>query len=343
MRIAAILVAWLFLSGQHVPNKDSVAQPFRRPVDTSQVLTRIAFGSCNHQFDDQGMWKTVMAADPDLWVWLGDNIYANTLSAQVMRQGYDYQLRHPEYQQLLAYCPVIGTWDDHDYGYDQADASNPIRQKSKALFLEFLGAGDDDVRRTREGIYTSYNFGEPGKTTKVILLDTRFFRQAPGENAELLGQEQWTWLKSELNDTLADLVLIASGMQVLSTKPHNDSWSRFPKEKRSLLSLLKEVPTDASRDFFISGDVHFTEALCDTLDKGVPIYEFTSSGLTHNDELSPESYDKRSITGPVSQQNFGLLTIDWSERTLLFEGRGRDGDILISKTAKFGKSSAHLN
>ena len=47
-----------------------------RKLDTKNTLQTIAFGSCNNQGKSQEMWKHVVKNKPDLWIWLGDIIYA---------------------------------------------------------------------------------------------------------------------------------------------------------------------------------------------------------------------------------------------------------------------------
>ncbi|HLF10349.1 MAG TPA: alkaline phosphatase family protein, partial [Gammaproteobacteria bacterium] len=43
-----------------------------------QPLTRIAFGSCASQDKEQPIWETVLDARPELFIFLGDNIYGDT-------------------------------------------------------------------------------------------------------------------------------------------------------------------------------------------------------------------------------------------------------------------------
>ncbi|MET0658010.1 MAG: hypothetical protein ABW110_07620 [Steroidobacteraceae bacterium] len=49
------------------------------------MLTRIAFGSCAKQDKEQPIWDAVLASKPDLFIFLGDNIYGDTTDMQVMR------------------------------------------------------------------------------------------------------------------------------------------------------------------------------------------------------------------------------------------------------------------
>ena len=53
---------------------------------TEQIQT-IAFGSCNKQDKDQSFWSVIQAHNPDLWLWLGDNIYADTEDMLLMKKN----------------------------------------------------------------------------------------------------------------------------------------------------------------------------------------------------------------------------------------------------------------
>ena len=79
--------------------------------------TIIAFGSCDDEKRPQEMWREVIAQKPTLWIWGGDNVYAeDNEDLTTLKQRYDKQKRNPEYQKLINSCGVVGTWDDHDYG-----------------------------------------------------------------------------------------------------------------------------------------------------------------------------------------------------------------------------------
>src|SRR5262245_32714787 len=52
------------------------------------ILSRIAFGSCAKQDKPQPIWNAVVELNPQLFVFLGDNIYADTLDMDVMRAKY---------------------------------------------------------------------------------------------------------------------------------------------------------------------------------------------------------------------------------------------------------------
>ena len=66
------------------------------------------------------MWNPINQEHPNLWVWLGDNIYGDSDDMAVLKAKYDLQLQQEGYQKLRAQTPIIGTWDDHDYGRNDA-------------------------------------------------------------------------------------------------------------------------------------------------------------------------------------------------------------------------------
>ena len=49
---------------------------------------KIAFGSCNKQDRKQVLWSSVIKEKPDVWVWLGDNIYADSYKSSIIRDKY---------------------------------------------------------------------------------------------------------------------------------------------------------------------------------------------------------------------------------------------------------------
>ena len=88
-----------------------------------ETLDRIAFGSCAEEGDPQTIWAPLVAAKPDLFLFIGDTIYADTEDMAVMKAKYDQFAKEPGYENLVATCPILATWDDHDYGRDTPAAS----------------------------------------------------------------------------------------------------------------------------------------------------------------------------------------------------------------------------
>jgi len=257
-------------------------------------LFTVAFGSCNKLTLENLLWDDILAENPDLWIWGGDNIYADTDDILVIQAKYKALYTTMGYRKLRKKGPVTGTWDDHDYGLNDGGEAYPLKRQSQQAFLDFMGVRQDHPRRKREGIYSAHEYEVPNGAVKVIALDTRYFRtsltpdtgtdtpykpNAYGEGT-VLGEAQWRWLEEQLHNSGADFNVIVSSIQVLSNKHGFESWGNFPHERDRLIKL---IGTSGARGVMIlSGDRHiseFSKSTPDGLD--YPLIDFTSSGLTH--------------------------------------------------------------
>ena len=108
------------------------AQPNNPPAPQD---TFIAFGSCAYEYKDVPAFNAIANTNAEVFVWLGDMIYADTRDMTVMKKKYDEQKSKEEYQNLLKAMPVIGVWDDHDYGLN--DGGKYYVQKDNSKLLAF--------------------------------------------------------------------------------------------------------------------------------------------------------------------------------------------------------------
>ncbi len=317
------------------------APPSSEEVDGP--LTRIAFGSCNRQARPQPLWNPIRATEPDLWVWLGDNIYADTEDMATMELMYARQRRRSGYRALRRDTRVIGTWDDHDYGANDAGRTYPRRESSQQLLLDFLGVPDDSPRRQRRGVYSAHTFGPPGQRVKVLLLDTRYHRDPltpdttseqrylPNETGDILGEEQWAWLEQELRTSDAQIHLIGTSIQAIPAEHAWEKWANFPQARDRLFEVIRR--SGAPGVLLLSGDRHHAELSRLEGRVGYPLYELTASGLTHH--APPHEEPNRHRLGSiVTALNFGLLTVDWDADPvrIRLEVRGRDNDRHFGRT-----------
>ena len=134
-----------------------------RPASAQEPLQRIAFGSCAKQDQPQPIWESVVATKPQLFLFIGDNIYGDTEDMAVLKQKWNLLGAQPGYQKLKQTCPVLATWDDHDYGANDAGAEYPKKRESQQLFQDFFNVPKDSPRRKQEGVYHAEVFGPPGK------------------------------------------------------------------------------------------------------------------------------------------------------------------------------------
>jgi alkaline phosphatase D len=310
MKKRITLLILTFLSGA-IYSQDLVKIP-RVPIDSIKDVDVIAFGSCNHQGLPQEMWLNMMDNKPDLFVFLGDNVYGDCKTVDCLIKAYNQQLKKTYFMDFVEKIPIIGTWDDHEYGINNAGIENPIKKESQRLFLDFIGEPANSPRRTQEGIYTAYTFGKEGQKVKFILLDERYFRDKPGAEAEMLGEIQWKWFENELNSSDAQIHIIGSGSQFLADRSTTDRWEQYPKSQKRMYEIIKTSRKPGI--IFLSGDIHCSEmSVNNSSELNYPIYDFTSSGLTHA-HLTPKIYqNKYKIQKAVCSLNYGLITIKWTD------------------------------
>ena len=198
------------------------------PNDYSRPLTTLAFGSCNDQKLPQPLWPVILKADPDLWIWAGDNVYGDSPDPEVLKEKYKLQYMQADYQKFRESIPIIGTWDDHDYGENNSGKWFQSKEAAQDLALDFLEEPDNSPRRSRKGIYTSYTFGPAEKQVKILLIDDRYHADLPGLESDLLGDQQWQWLEGELTSSRAQINLIVTGIQFLQEE-HRYERGRRPR------------------------------------------------------------------------------------------------------------------
>lgn len=315
---------------------------------------RLAFGSCVRQNKPQPIWRSIAAAQPDLFVFLGDNLYADTRDAATLRQRYaEFRAVEP-LQAFRRATPHVATWDDHDFGDDDEGGSYPLKQLSQQLFCDEWDEPANSPRRQREGIYESYRFQSGGRQVQLILLDLRYHRTPlvvdpalkqdyrvmvlkakltgqpmtgwymPNTNpkATLLGEAQWAWLARQLAEP-ADLRIIGSSVQFAADGTGWEGWANFPHERQRLVDLVRS--TRANGVVLISGDMHYGEiSRWPVADGGYPLWDITSSGLTEVWDVPTPNRQRASAV--LTETNFGLLDVDWARRQLTLsvcDGQGQ--------------------
>lgn len=321
-----------------------------------EPLSRILFGSCAKEDQPQPIWDAVVATKPDVFLFIGDNIYGDSEDMDVLRAKWQELGDQPGFQKLRQTCPVLATWDDHDYGANDAGREYPKREESQQVFLDFFNEPDDSPRRETPGVYDAKIFGPPGKRVQIILLDTRYFRSPlvrkpqnhePGDgyhgpyvpnddlDATMLGPAQWEWLQEQLRQP-AEVRIIASSIQVVPNEHGWEKWGNLPRERRRLFDTIAE--TNAKGVVFISGDRHTAEISGFDPGVGYTLYDVTSSSLNRpsrwRNEINPH---RVGIT--YSWENFGAILVDWDADApiLRLQIRGLEGDVKLQKKVRLSE------
>ena len=300
---------------------------------------RLSFGSCNKHDKPQPFWPFLETRKPDVFAWLGDIIYADTFyvhdswhvpgSLELAESRIRAQKLRPDYQHFIQSLPhkVIGVWDDHDFGNNNADKTYAIGQHDSDYLWDFLDEPMDSALRNQSGAWSSHVYAMAGRTVRVILLDNRSHLDpyshpfdADTSPQDMLGEEQWQWLDRELTNVRADVNIIGTGLQVLANdKLPAEGFYMYPGSLARLISLVAKTQTQNA--VFISGDVHLAELnSMSCSDLPYTLYDLTSSGLTHAWNALLHKFIITSITaGPrrigssYLDLNVGELDIVWPE------------------------------
>ena len=326
----ALLLVLLFNFGCKTKNETAIQTDNKSKVAEADFT--IAFGSCNKQYSANDLWDDILAKNPNLWIWGGDNIYSDTYDMSEIKAAYEEQIAHPEYKKLVSRTKILGTWDDHDYGKNDAGAEYTMKKESQQLFLDFMGVSETDKRRNIEGIYYSEVLKIDKGSIKIIVLDTRYFRSElekdtqtkkrykPTKNTDttILGETQWQWLNNELKSSNANFNIIVGSIQFLSKEHGFETWGNFPHEVNKLQNVI--VNSKAKGVLLLSGDRHISEFSRMSVEGlSYPLIDFTSSGLTHSYTNFSGENNKYRVGKVVSGKSYGLLNFDFKKSQITMQ------------------------
>jgi len=260
----------------------------------------MGLGSCNDQRLPTPAWKALEEEGLNTFFFLGDNVYGDVPSGELKNLKNSYEAFDNAMPQWLKRMEKLYIWDDHDYGLNDGGGSYRNKADAQKLFNNFWNIPQDDLRRSRDGIYFSSEKNIGNKSVLFIGLDTRYFRSdltkidniyipndKPG--ATILGNEQWKWLKEQLNKP-HDILILATSIQLLATEHRFEKWSNFPNERAQIISLLNQLDSTV---LIVSGDRHrggiykqgdLVEITSSSLNRGLPSIPETDSlllGKTH--------------------------------------------------------------
>ncbi len=243
---------------------------------------RIAFGSCCRlQIDaDQRIWNTVRALEPDLFFWLGDNIYADSDEVASLVDLYARGRAVERLEPLLRSVPQLATWDDHDFGYNDSDGASPYKRESLRVFTNFW-ANPAYGEAENPGTYFKQHYGG----VDFFVLDGRYHRDPSSSHdtptKTMLGARQKAWLMRELkaSRTPFKVLAIGGGWSSAENEDGGDSWAVYLNERNEIFDFIRDQ--DIGGVVCISGDSHMGELNCipRSAEGGYDIYDFCSSPL----------------------------------------------------------------
>lgn len=328
---------------------------WRKDPPTFSFLT----GSCNYvnqpEYDrpgkpygnDSNIFETMAKEKADFMLWLGDNWYTREVdyySEWGLHFRPSFERRKPFYKNFLQAMPQYAIWDDHDYGWNDADKSYPLKETSRNVFKQFWA--NPSYGENNQGIYTKFTWND----LDIFLLDDRWFRsndEMPdsingkvNEAKEMYGKQQLEWLKNALlqsnTNKNINFRIIATGSQVLNHMSPFDCLIHFTKEYNELLSFIQD--NEIKGLLFFTGDRHHSEVIKQERKGAYTLYDITSSPLTSGSHKfgGPEKNNPYRIAGIDDIQNYSRVTLSGTlkDRTLHVEFIDGKGNVLTSWSIK---------
>jgi alkaline phosphatase D len=289
------------------------------------------------------IFNAIKSENYDLFLMLGDNVYGDTDSNDLIELRDAYEKQRENFDRLNLNFPFEAIWDDHDYGKNDGGKEYIYKEEAEQIFLDFWNIPQDDIRRNRPGLYFEKTQEIDGISIQMIFLDTRFFRDAllptdekgaPGKeryiphtdtSLTMLGEGQWTWLQEQL-DKEVDHKIIVTSIQFLAMGHGWEAWKTLPHERQRLIDLIDQ---SSSEVLFISGDRHRGGLYQFSTQSGKVISEMTSSSL--NLAFANDEEDGPLRSGPTFvQENYGEILLDKLTNTLTVNLKDNQGKIIQS-------------
>ncbi|MGB1204248.1 MAG: alkaline phosphatase D family protein [Chitinophagales bacterium] len=276
------------------------------------------------------IFKKMQKTNADFNVWIGDNSYLRNDDFDnpnnMMRRHIHTRLHKPV-NKLIKTRPNYATWDDHDYGPNNADKNYAQKDVTLDLFQQFWGNAFYGTKDTK-GVFSNFTYQD----AEIFLLDNRYHKSALSDkNGSTLGIEQLEWFKKSLLESKATFKIVMSGVQFLSEHGGGEGFKQFPKERQEILDFIAE--NDIKGIIWVSGDRHVSELYCLKRPDTYDLYEVTTSPISSETLNFP--FKISSPKNPLAVKK----TKYWYPNFAHFSIRGEKGDRLceVKIINKWGK------
>lgn len=298
------LIVGIFLLG-NVLSIAQIPKTKRVAVDTVPFISKIAFGGMNRESKPQEMWTSIAEMKPDLFISLGDIISSKSKTSQELIEKYSKQIDKKFYRFFLYRVPQLMVWNQTEW----IQGANEAKQEAlRAAFLAFYAYTNDQFPNPK-GVYYSKTIEHKEKSVKFYLLDVNSFRTKD----EILGEEQWQWLRKEVETSDAQAHILVSGFPFFMEGKKEYSWkNNYPQ---SFQKLQDFIGLYSDKSFvMMSGGIQgslLTKYQIPTVK--YPLYELSSSAINVAGKARKKVKGKSEEESVYAGRSFGMMTIKWED------------------------------
>jgi alkaline phosphatase D len=251
------------------------------PLPSNPNGTRFDYilASCmNHrQYKNQIVWDVIVeqlgGKYPDFSILAGDTVYLQEGVDVTTEDGVKFdrvwfrnqeQRREPHFARFVSHVPTYATWNDHEYGKNNANKDQKGKTNSLRAWESLWanpGYGDET---TDDGVYYSYYWGD----VHYIVTDDHWYRDPKTKNR--LGIKQTEWIRDELVNSKGTFKVIVIGSDIMER-----GWS---SDLNNIGDIVREQSINGV--LFHAGDIHRNEYK-EHITGGFPypVKQITSSGI----------------------------------------------------------------
>jgi phosphodiesterase/alkaline phosphatase D-like protein len=304
-------------------NRISEIGEFRAPfsADAATPNFSLAFsGDTEERHRPFRIFDVMAAQNPDVFVHLGDTVYAD-----IPKRDFEPTLRHyrrkhfairsdEALQRFAARTVTYATWDDHEIEND-THGGHPAIGVAGQAFREYWPSQSVSDR----GMYRHVSLG---KDVDLFMLDTRAFRSIQSaENDDqktMLGAAQMAWFTDAYEKSKARFRLVASSVPMHGSS--KDAWGNYSSERDRLFTMFRRAFRDSNaHTIVLSADYHFAREWPRNEKSG--IYEFMAGPLAtfltfsrDNAAKARNSRGEHFVYG--DSENFGSLRYNAVSKTM---------------------------
>lgn len=271
----------------------------------------VSFVSCV-DVEPTKIWNEMQRLNVDAVCLMGDTPYIDSSELETARSKHRQFLQMPDLARLGQTTPVIGTWDDHDFGKNNGNGLNFLEAKNRTrqAFVEYRAHAM--YGNGREGVYHKMDLG----ALEIFFLDPRYFSQtepSPVDDGQptCFGREQWDWLLNGLRESKAIFKVLAMGAIWQDKKnTETDDMFTYWYERDALLDFIKEE--GISGVTLLGGDIHVARHLKHPDRVGYDLHDFVISPGHERTITGLDVYHPSLLWSLVEGRQFLTLTAETS-------------------------------
>lgn len=217
---------------------------------TSPTVPGVGPALNTNKLSNHPVFASIAGTEPLMFCHMGDLHYYDPGSGEFVpdaslstyRSAYDDVLHQPN--QALLYRSVAWqyVWDDHDYGPNNSDATNPDKANAQQVYRERVPHYSLPGTTGLTGpIYQTWQIGR----VLFIASDSRSERtpnDAPdGPSKSMLGLDQKNWMRGVLETSSAEFFCWITPSVWHHQPGAIDTWMQFPDEQAEMIGMFTDL------------------------------------------------------------------------------------------------------